>query len=41
MLLADVPSFEPIVNMIVNNGAQLIRPESVDDMKKKLSQILG
>lgn len=38
--LYDIQSL-PTCYMIVNNGAQLIRPESVDDMKKKLSQILG
>ena len=38
--LYDIQSL-PTCYMIVNNGAQLIRPESVDDMKKKLSQIIG
>ena len=38
--LYDIQSL-PTCYMIVNNGAQLIRPESADDMKKKLSQILG
>ena len=27
--------------MIVNNGTQLIRPESVDEIKSKLAQIIG
>ncbi|MBR3951695.1 MAG: DUF4369 domain-containing protein [Bacteroidaceae bacterium] len=38
--LYDVQSL-PTCYIIVDNGLQLIRPESMEDMKKKLSQIIG
>ena len=38
--LYDIQSL-PSCFVIANNGAQLIRPESIDDMKKKLAQIMG
>lgn len=38
--LYDIQSL-PSCFIIANNGTQIIRPESVEDMKKKLSQILG
>ena len=38
--LYDIQSL-PTCFVIANNGAQFIRPESIDDMKKKLAQILG
>ena len=38
--LYDIQSL-PTCFVIANNGVQFIRPESIDDMKKKLAQILG
>ena len=38
--LYDIQSL-PTCYMIVNNGTQLIRPESVDEIKSKLAQIIG
>ena len=38
--LYDIQSL-PTCYIIVDNGLQLIRPESMEDMKKKLSQIIG
>ena len=38
--LYDIQSL-PSCFVIANNGAQLIRPESIDDMRKKLAQIMG